>query len=116
MGGLLGLFPDVFHAFGDIARNALIQGGLFVPRRPRLRVSPADALGKPEEQPRGRVFQLFGHRGRIVFFEQSNDLSIHASMVGLSREAYSIAQAVWQTYDEFILILRALFWHGGIVP
>ena len=109
VGGLLGLVAYVLHTFRDIARNPLIQGSLFFPWSSRLWVSSTDAFCKPEEQPRGRVFQFFRHRGRIVFFEEGNDLSIHAAMVSLSRKAYSIAQAVWQTHDEFILILRALF-------
>jgi hypothetical protein len=49
VGGLLRLFADVLHTFRDIARNALIQGGLFVPWRPRLRVSSTDTFGEPEQ-------------------------------------------------------------------
>ncbi len=49
MGGLLGLFADVLHTFRDIARNALIQGGLLVPRCSGLRVSSANTFGEPEE-------------------------------------------------------------------
>ena len=94
MGCLLRLFADVLHTFRDITRNALIQGGLFVPWRPRLWVSSTDAFGEPEEQSRGGVIQFFRYRSWIVFFEESNDLGIHAAMVGLGREAYSIAQAV----------------------
>ena len=91
MGGLLGLFADVLHAFRDISRNALIQGGLLVSGCSGLRVPSADAFGEPEEQPRGGVIQFFRYRNWIVFFEEGNDLSIHAAMVGLGREAYSIA-------------------------
>ena len=49
MGGLLRLFADILHTFRDIARNALIQGGLFVPWRPRLWVSSTDTFGEPEK-------------------------------------------------------------------
>ena len=89
------------------AWRSLAEPGLGVLRR---------ILGKPKKKPCSRIGDVFRYRGRIVFFEEGNDLSIHAAMVGLSREAYSIAQAVGQPHDEFILILRALFWHGGTVP
>lgn len=47
----IGLFADILHAFRNVARNALIQGRLLVPWRPRLWVSSTDAFGKPEQHP-----------------------------------------------------------------
>ena len=69
MGGLLGLFADVFHAFRNVARDALIQGGLLISGSSGLRVPSADAFGEPKQQSRGGVVQFFRHWGWIVFFE-----------------------------------------------
>ena len=69
MGGLLRLFADVLHTFRDIARNALIQGGLLISGSSGLQVPSADAFGEPKQQSRGGVVQFFRHWGRIVFFE-----------------------------------------------
>ena len=81
MGGLLGLFADVLHAFRNIARNALIQGGLLISGSSGLLVSSTDAFGKPEEHTGSWIGCRIRFCSRILLLKGDDDFLRQAAPV-----------------------------------
>jgi len=109
VGELLGLLLNILHTFSYISCNPFIQGGLLVSGRARFWASSADSFGEPKQKPGGWVVEFIRDRYGIVFLKEGDHLCVHATVVGFGCEPYPITQPIGQPYDEFILILSALF-------